>query len=536
MVGAAFLGCTREPSDPVIATFAQGEVRESDLDTWRSFLNPRGASERRRLDFDSLERHVIMRTLAAEAVAAGLEEDPTIRLRIRQAVDERLANALHQEVMESIEVPDAEISEYLRRHREELEKPERRTVSLIFRRAGPDERERARAELEAARRRWRAGEDFATLASEISDSPSRFQGGRLGTVKEGQLPEALDRVLFPLEEGDVSEVVETGAGLALLRSDRVLPAYTMDGEEARRRVERHLRRPRFEEAWSELVEELTGGRVRHDLPALLDPKTPPDAVISRFGEETLTRAQVEILAAPNPDADQPADGGGDVAATLDRFAVNALLAAEARRRGVHEEPARERELGWIRLEQLSRAMLKRRVDAMMPKAGEELLRRAYEERREAYRLPDRYLLHVLRRPYPPEAPGPVYRDLVAIVEAVRAGSASFEAAAGGEAGPAWHLRSEVAGWGPTLLRTVSELQPGEVTEPIQTDGELWVVQLVERERGRLQDFEAVRDRVTAAFERSHRQRLIEQVLQWTLAGAELERRDDEAPPKETGEG
>jgi hypothetical protein len=180
--------------------------------------------------------------------------------------------------------------------------------------------------------------------------------------------------------------------------------------------------------------------------------------------------------------------------------------------------------------------LKRKVDAMMPAVGEGDLRRAYEERREAYRLPDRYLLHVLRRPYSPEAPGPVYRDLVAIGEAVRVGSASFEAAAGEETGPAWRLRSEVAGWGPTLLRTVGELQPGEITEPIQTDDELWVVQLVERERGRLQDLEAVRDRVTAAFERGHRRRLTQQVLQWTLAGAELERLPGEAPPKETGRG
>ena len=536
MVAAAFLGCSREPSDPVLATFAQGEVRQSDLDTWRSFLNPKGSSENRRLDFDSLERHVIMRTLAAEAIAAGLEEDPAIRLRVRQAVDERLANALHHEVMESIEVPDAEVSEYLRRHREELAKPERRTVSLIFRRTGSGDRESARAELAAARRRWLAGEDFATLASEISDSPSRHQGGHLGTVKEGQLPEALDRVLFALEEGDVSEVVETGAGVALLRSDRVLPAYTMDDEEARQRIERSLRRPLFEKAWQEIVERVTAGRFRHDVPALLDPATPPDVVISRFGEETLSRGEAELLVASDPDADRSGREGGTVAETLDRFAVNALLAAEARRRGLHEEPECARELGWIRLEQLSRVMLKRKVDAMMPEAGEGDLRQAYEERREAYRLPDRYLLHVLRRPYSPEAPGPVYRDLVAIGEAVRTGSASFEAAAGEETGPTWRLRSEVAGWGPTLLRTISDLQPGEVTGPIQMDGELWVVQLVERERGRLQDFEAVRDRVTAAFERGHRLRLIEQVLQWTLAGAELERLSDEAPQKETGEG
>lgn len=533
------LGCPREPAEPVIATFAGGDVRQSDLDTWRSFLNPKSAGDGGRIGLDSLERHVVMRTLAAEAIADGLEEEPAVRLRIRRAIDERLANALHEDVSESVAVPEEEIAEYLRQHRDELEKPERRTVSVIFRRAAAEDRDEVRAELETVRERCLAGEEFATLAGEASDSPTRFQGGRLGTVREGQLPEALDRALFALEEGGVSEVVETGAGLALLRADRILPAYTMEAAEARRRVETYLRRPYFEEVWRALVAELTAGRIHHDPAALSDPATPPDAVVSRFGEETLTRAQALLLVAPDPDDEEtPRQRDADAVQALDHFATNALLAVEARRRGLHRRPERERELGWVRLEQLSRAMLHRRVDGMMPAPDEEMLRRSYDERREAYRLPDRHLLHVLRRTYPPDAPGAVYRELAAIVEAARGGAASLAAAAGEDAAATWYTHREVAAWGPTLLRAVTELQPGEVTEPIQENGELWVVQLVARDRGRLRSFEEVRDEVASAFERSHRRRLIQQVLQWTLADAALERRPnaDEAAANETGGG
>lgn len=528
----AGLACAREPAEPVLATFAGGEVRQSDIDTWRSFLNPKGASDGGRLGLDSLERHVVMRTLAAEALAAGLEEEPAVRLRIRRAVDERLANALHEDVVESIEVPDAEIARYLEEHRDELAKPERRTASVIFRRAGPGERQRARRELEAARQRVLAGEDFATVAAEVSDSPTRFQGGRLGTVRRGQLPAALDRALFALEEGGLSDVVETGAGLALLRADRILPAYTMEEDEARERVGRYLRRPRLEAAWTALVEELTGGRIHHDVEALRDPAAPADAVVSRFGEETLSRREAELLVAPDPDDESPPEQ--DATAALDRFAVNALLAAEARRRGLHAEPNRERELDWVRLEQLSRAMLHRRVDAMMPSLDEELVRRAWEEDPEAYRLPGRYLLRVVRRGYPPDGAVALYRELVELVEAARRGAATL----GEDAGPVWYERGEIVGWGPTLLRAVDELEPGEVTEPIQADGELWVVELVERERGRLRDYVEVREEVAAALERRHRRRLIRQVLQWTLAGAGLERRSDvgETAANETGGG
>ncbi|MEZ5330551.1 MAG: hypothetical protein R2991_00550 [Thermoanaerobaculia bacterium] len=73
----------------------------------------------------------------------------------------------------------------------------------------------------------------------------------------------------------MSDVVRTGAGFALLRCDRIFPAHTMESEEARHRVEQYFRKPRVDAAWNALVDELTGGRVDHDLGVLLDPAAVP---------------------------------------------------------------------------------------------------------------------------------------------------------------------------------------------------------------------------------------------------------------------
>jgi parvulin-like peptidyl-prolyl isomerase len=519
---AALAGCFERPApdDPLVATYAGGEVRQSDLDAWRSFLG-RERRDGGRIGLDTLERHVVMRTLAAEAVALGLEDEATTRLRIRRAVDERLGGMLHDAVLGSIAVSEGEIADYLRAHRAELEKPERRVVSFIFRRTEPGQEDVVRRDLEAVRRRLLAGGDFATLAAEASDSPSRFRGGRLGTVRQGQLPAALDRALFTLQRGELTEVLATGAGLALLRCDDILPAYTMESLEARRRIVSHLRRPLFETAWADLVERLTAGRIEQDLGVLRDPAADADAVVSRFGDDTLTRAEAELFLDPELVGDPAATD--DLAGILQRFAHNSLLAAEARRRRLHEEPERVRELTWVRLEELARVLLRRKVDPLMPEATEALLRQHYGERAEAYRLPGRYHLRVARRPYATGGPAEAYRAFAALVEGVRDGSLSLEEVTGAET--RWYARSEVVGWGPILLRAVDDLEPGEVTDPIQEAEQMWVVELVEREPGRRRDFEEVRSAVATGFARAHRQRLIRQVLHWTLASARLERQE-----------
>lgn len=522
--------------DPVIATFAQGEVRQSDLDTWHSFLNVDGREGEGRLGLDALERHVVMRTLAREAIDAGLEEDPVARMRIRRAVDERLAASLREDVRESIEIPEERVERYLEGHRDELDKPERRVVSYIFRRAREGRPGDARAALEAARRRLLADEDFAALAAEVSESPTRLRGGRLGTVEPGMLPERLDRALFALAEGGVSEVLETGAGFALLRCDRVLPAYAMEPEEARRRVVQYFRRPRLDAAWEQLTARLTEGRIRHDLERLADPAAGPDTVVSTFGSQTLTRAEAEALLGPMAEEEAAAGNGAprtEARARLERFAVNALLAQEARRRGLDETPERRRELHWVRLEQLSREQLRRKVDRMTTEPDEAALRRFYRDNAERYRRPDRYLLSIVRRPYSPESLEAAYRELVAMAEAARGGGREVFTPERGAAGAsAWHARSEIAGWGATILRSVDELRPGEVTEPIQQGDELWLVRLLERRRGELRDFDEVRAEVSRDLAGRERRRLIRQVLRWTLGTAGLERRAIATGPKE----
>src|SRR5262249_18597641 len=77
-----------------------------------------------------------------------------------------------------------------------------------------DRRDQADRVVAAARR----GEDFTLLARKYSDDTStRSQGGQLGQLKPGQLPAALDAVVFSLESGAISEPVRHGNDFVILK-------------------------------------------------------------------------------------------------------------------------------------------------------------------------------------------------------------------------------------------------------------------------------------------------------------------------------
>jgi parvulin-like peptidyl-prolyl isomerase len=81
-------------------------------------------------------------------------------------------------------------------------------------------RVRDRAKAEDALRRARAGEDFATLARELSEDPSASRGGDLGLVRVADLAELLRTAALPLAPGELSALVETPDGFVLLKRER----------------------------------------------------------------------------------------------------------------------------------------------------------------------------------------------------------------------------------------------------------------------------------------------------------------------------
>ena len=82
----------------------------------------------------------------------------------------------------------------------------------------------ASAVAEAVRKRALAGEDFAALARETSDSPTGRRGGTVGVYLTGTMVPDFERAVAGVAIGEIAPVVRTPFGYHVIRRDPIVEA------------------------------------------------------------------------------------------------------------------------------------------------------------------------------------------------------------------------------------------------------------------------------------------------------------------------
>jgi peptidyl-prolyl cis-trans isomerase D len=106
-------------------------------------------------------------------------------------------------------IADQDVEAYYKEHGSEFEQPRRVHAAHILVRVpqvgGSEAENKAKAKVEAAIKRAQAGEDFAKLATEVSeDTSNATRGGDLGFVGPGELVPQFEQAAFALKKGEVS--------------------------------------------------------------------------------------------------------------------------------------------------------------------------------------------------------------------------------------------------------------------------------------------------------------------------------------------
>ena len=166
-------------------------------------------------------------------------------------------------------VTPQEVAQYYEQHPDEFVLPERRRVCLIAIHSSELGDDKAAAKSKAAEllERLNKGEDFAALAKKHSHGAHADKGGDCGWLEKGSLRGALDSEASKLKPGEISGLVETPDGYAILKVVAVQPQARQSLTDARTAIRKRLKRQHDEAVRDQLLDRLrrSASIVRLDL-------------------------------------------------------------------------------------------------------------------------------------------------------------------------------------------------------------------------------------------------------------------------------
>jgi peptidyl-prolyl cis-trans isomerase D len=141
-------------------------------------------------------------------------------------------------------ISDEELESYYRKNFNRYSIPEQRSARHILIKTTEGDSEDVLSEkwelaaqvLELAK----SGEDFGELATQYSEGPTGPKGGDLGSFTRGRMVKPFEDAAFSLNEGEISDIVETQFGFHIIKLEKIEPAYIKTLEEAKGEIEVQL--------------------------------------------------------------------------------------------------------------------------------------------------------------------------------------------------------------------------------------------------------------------------------------------------------
>jgi peptidyl-prolyl cis-trans isomerase D len=152
----------------------------------------------------------------------------------------------YEQFAASVQVSEKEIEEYYQAHREDkFHNPKQAKVRYISLRVAPgadaNQKKAVQARADAIVKEARSGKDFTELAKRASDDPSAAKGGDVGWITQGQMPPAVEKIIFSLTKGAVSDAVDTPAGFQIFKVEDVKDEKNLTLKEASAEISKTLK-------------------------------------------------------------------------------------------------------------------------------------------------------------------------------------------------------------------------------------------------------------------------------------------------------
>ena len=175
-----------------------------------------------------------------------------------------LVNQIQQvEILSRVAITDVEAREYYDTHLEEFTEPGTATLREILI-AVPEDADgvnvsaadEARVVAETTVARLRAGEDFAAVAAEVSDSPSKSTGGLIGPLLVADYSETIQALIASLDVGGVADPIRAPQGYQVVMLEDRTDDLVYPFEEVRADISNNVFNDRRLEEYADYLENL----------------------------------------------------------------------------------------------------------------------------------------------------------------------------------------------------------------------------------------------------------------------------------------
>src|SRR5215212_2810437 len=173
---------------------------------------------------------------------AALKQEGLTEADLRRNLERSMmvSQVQRNEVVEKISVTEEEARAFYEAHRTEFTTPSEMTLREILIEVPSSDKgvnvaqdDEARAKADEIRQRVVVGEPFARLASDLSASASKANGGLIGPIRNDELAPQLRQMLDKLKVGEVAPVVRTTRGYQILKLESRTETKIRTFEDAR---------------------------------------------------------------------------------------------------------------------------------------------------------------------------------------------------------------------------------------------------------------------------------------------------------------
>ena len=199
------------------------------------------------------------------ALEAALKQEGMTMADLRRQLERTmLVQRVQQtDVMAKLQVTDTELRAYYETHKDEFATTPQITlreitiaVPVTAQGINVAQDDAAKEKAEDVRKKAAAGEPFARLAADFSDSGSKANGGLVGPLSKSDLSEELQKAVAGLKTGDLTPVTRTTRGYQIVKIEALQETTTKSFEDAKNEIADKIANDKRSGEYTKFIERL----------------------------------------------------------------------------------------------------------------------------------------------------------------------------------------------------------------------------------------------------------------------------------------